>query len=728
MFVMQPVSLHHRLRACGIENLNAPLWALWRQPGPGQKVRRQYVRLAVLLLALTTPALVLAAAGGLYLAGVDVDFAGMASGLAIGMAGAMVISWADDLAFFVAYGVTLGLAVSVALGGGGNVVLGVIFGATFGVALSAAACVTDGRAGGMADGWFLCLVIGVGGVASGGVAAGVAGCVAFIFGLLRIYVWVVEVPVQAVLYLRNRTAREPTLALAPVLHHELSYLPHPFLGAHILATAPHDPELASRALAACAVAPGQRRTRRITLARLQAQELAEAARAQRFAAAAQLNGHWLPGLQEAEPPLLALSQVARYLLAAQSLQNPHNRLLDLARAEADLRSLSNQLVAQRSVLARELRGALPAWQAATAELRQVTEREALRQLPNPFCTGDPLRPELGSALFRGRQPLVRQLEDLLADPSGGASMALLGPWRCGKTSFLRMLPTLLPNAVIAYLDLQASTADSPRAFFDTWALKAAEQAEHYRRLELPLLPAGPPLQAAGLWFEQLDALAARRNLRILLCLDNFECLESAFPGAPKELLQLMGLFRNTIQHRRHLRLLVAGEAPFYELGTLWSGHFINARELQVSHLGVAAARGLLQHPIEGFPPDAIPADVANEIIARTGGQPYLLQLFGSALIDHLNREERRLAQPEDIAKVEMAVLPKAKPDYLRERYSSAPEGAQRALQALAFDQAPALDRNTRRWLRRRLLIDTKNRLTIPLLGRWIREEIGPQPA
>lgn len=31
-------------------------------------------------------------------------------------------------------------------------------------------------------------------------------------------------------------------------------------------------------------------------------------------------------------------------------------------------------------------------------------------------------------------------------------------------------------------------------------------------------------------------------------------------------------------------------------------------------------------------------------------------------------------------------------------------------------------REARRWLRRRALIDDRNRLTIPVLGRWIREE------
>ena len=89
-------------------------------------------------------------------------------------------------------------------------------------------------------------------------------------------------------------------------------------------------------------------------------------------------------------------------------------------------------------------------------------------------------------------------------------------------------------------------------------------------------------------------------------------------------MQLMGLLRATIQHRRRVRLLVAGNSTFEELGPLWNDSFISARELRLGPLTHDVAIGLLRQPIpvsEGFPEDAVSQEVAEAIVDRTGGQP-----------------------------------------------------------------------------------------------------------
>ncbi len=145
-----------------------------------------------------------------------------------------------------------------------------------------------------------------------------------------------------------------------------------------------------------------------------------------------------------------------------------------------------------------------------------------------------------------------------------------------------MLPALLPDTICVFFDLQDNPTDSPTSFFRALAQQAREQAQRDRRLELPMLPDGPPFEAANQWLQQLETLQG--TYRILLCVDEFERLEDLFPGDKRELLQLMGLFRATIQHRRRVRLLVSGVAPFDELGNLWSDHFINVREIRLGHL------------------------------------------------------------------------------------------------------------------------------------------------
>ena len=71
---------------------------------------------------------------------------------------------------------------------------------------------------------------------------------------------------------------------------------------------------------------------------------------------------------------------------------------------------------------------------------------------------------------------------------------------------------------------------------------------------------------------------------MLFCLDEFERFEEVVgekSETKQQLVQLMGLLRATIQHRRRVRLLVAGNATFEELGPLWNDTFISARELRL---------------------------------------------------------------------------------------------------------------------------------------------------
>ena len=134
----------------------------------------------------------------------------------------------------------------------------------------------------------------------------------------------------------------------------------------------------------------------------------------------------------------------------------------------------------------------------------------------------------------------------------------------------------------------------------------------------------------------------------------------------------MGLLRGTIQHRRNVRLLVSGAAPFHELGPLWNDHFINVRMVRVGHLDEPTAMGLLARPIPDFPATAIPHGVAKEVFTRTGGQPYLLQLYGSLLVTRLNDDERSESTLDDVDAVEPKVFEQGA-YYLRNTVDDAPK-------------------------------------------------------
>ncbi len=465
--------------------------------------------------------------------------------------------------------------------------------------------------------------------------------------------------------------------------------------------------------------PEQRRISPRELERRQAEELIEFGQRGRFQDVVALQGKWLPGVDGADPLLLGFREAARYLEAAQHATS-FSAVEHLRRVQRVLRAVESQLRASRTELASALTPVWNVWsKIAAAQLAEATERAA-SQLPNPFRAGQPLRPDQGRSLFRGREDVVRQIASILMEEHQSGSIALLGPRRCGKTSLLQMLPTLIPDSLCVFFDLQDNPVESPRAFFEALYRQAREQARKDRRLDIPGLKAGT-FSGAMEWLQALDAMP--HDLRILFCLDEFERLEDLFPGDHQDVLRLMGLFRATIQHRTKVRLMVSGVAPFDELGPMWNDHFINVRQVRVGHLDRDTGMDLLQRPIPDFPEGVIGRDVAAVMYSRTGGQPYLLQLYGSLLVERLNLEGRRHALAEDLVLVEQEAQSQGT-HYLRHCYESAPPAARSVLEQLAVGKKPDFELATRRWLTRRGLVDHQGDLAIPLLGSFMREELG----
>lgn len=123
---------------------------------------------------------------------------------------------------------------------------------------------------------------------------------------------------------------------------------------------------------------------------------------------------------------------------------PYHRLGHLQKAEQRLEALNNQRLGERSALAYALEQTVAVWQEVLGKLRAEAEAAATGMLPNPFRAGDPLNPDEGREVFRGREELIKRIKTLLPDPQQSASIALIGPRRCGKTSLLKMLPVMLP--------------------------------------------------------------------------------------------------------------------------------------------------------------------------------------------------------------------------------------------------------------------------------------------
>jgi hypothetical protein len=182
-----------------------------------------------------------------------------------------------------------------------------------------------------------------------------------------------------------------SLAWTPVLYHDLSLVPLPFLEGHIFAEADANPALARLVLDACSIAPGQRRIGRRAEAKLRARQLVRLTRANDFQAIAELRGFWLPGVQGADGLLLSFSEAGRYLAAASAAFSPHHRLKHLDRFAAQLNGIENQLRAKRDSFTQPFEEPLLALRDA-GQLRIEAEKSAAGRALNPFRVFESLSP------------------------------------------------------------------------------------------------------------------------------------------------------------------------------------------------------------------------------------------------------------------------------------------------------------------------------------------------
>ncbi|HIP94222.1 MAG TPA: hypothetical protein EYH20_02650, partial [Leucothrix sp.] len=425
--------------------------------------------------------------------------------------------------------------------------------------------------------------------------------------------------------------------------------------------------------------------------------------------------------QENNEALRQISEVGRYLQSYQLSILPHQQLQHLQKAAEHLQSIQNHFLSKRTDWSITAANPLKQWQHWIAAELQTIQQQADKEIPNPFRYGNPLTPDMGQDVFRGRKAIALQIEQLLSNQQQNLSIALLAPRRCGKSSMLKMLPIMLPDTIFVFYDLQDNAVDSVEGFFRSLAKRIQEQAYQDRGVKLSNLPTNAAFEAGSQWLEKIDK---ELNQTLLICIDEFERLPNLFPGTQQQLLQLMSLFRATIQHRQHIRLLVSGAAPFNELENIWNDNFISVQEVKLPHLDFKNSIELVCKPITNFPKTAIPQEVAEAIFERSNGQPYLLQAFAGITIEHLNNKNQSTANLTMLDAIEEDVMQRCS-NYFRDVYGSAPATAQQVMQQLSHNKTCEIDSASQRWLKRRLLVLTDSNqqqyMSIPVFAHWVRK-------
>ena len=558
--------------------------------------------------------------------------------------------------------------------------------------------------------------------------------------LFRLPFYVVELTHTAALHLaaRLRPASLPRLAsYLPFRHHELIYLPLPFLAGFLIRLGEEIPAEGRRALAEAAASLGQKEPARRALVELQARSLERAARERRYASAAALSLPFLPGRESLQPrnelelasaqlgliTMDSIATAAQDLEAARSTGSHHQRRQALTRARKELERTLDLLTSTRARDQRRFLSVVKVWldrvedeEAALAAL----ERES-PQVPLVFVAGPALTPP-DESLFVGRTDLVRLLDqDLAAERP--VPLVLLGQRRMGKSTLLNFLPRLLGTGTrVVRLDFQGLSGNPLRGEPHRWVAVEVAAALAGEGIE------APPLEAAP-WGATLDWLAALEepltaaDRRLLIALDEVEGLERGIREGWSD-PAFLDFLRASGDRLHRSRFLLVTAHPFSRLGPHWSDRLISAQTRRIEPLAEEDGRKLLTQPVAGFP-DIYPPGGVEQLLAATACHPYLLQLTAYHLTRRLNDASRLKANDDDLT----AALDQAleENNLFQNLWDDLNSAEQRLLAALARGEEPPASEmlsQARRELTREQLIQRSGegwRVAVPLFARWIRE-------
>ena len=569
-------------------------------------------------------------------------------------------------------------------------------------------------------------------------AGGVALGVAVGLGALRAYFWLPELAwmlaLAAALSQGKNAAR--MLPLLPPRFDQLIILPLPFMDKIIVKAHRENPAAAQQFIRYLTSETNQQAVAARAMRGIAEDVLARCQAVQDIVHAADQLA-WLPTpLPKGFSPFFAeLLDVSKGVRAAMQATSPYRQSQELARQIGLLEGIQNRLAAAGHMSdATTFGGVAKRWLGLLQALRQSLEAraKATEEIPQVYLPASALEPDLAGGLFRGREDIFRQIEDVVLAKQP-QTLLLYGGRRAGKTSTLNYLPRrITPDVVPLKVDLQgvvtAQTLAGLAVQLATHAARAGQQLGVMLNMPNPADFQTDPFPALERWMDSVERTVGQK--RILLCLDEYERLgefvEAFNNRAP------LNFLRYVIQNRRRWIILLSGSHLLDELPGYWSDYLINTRPIRVSYLEREAARSLIVSPVDGFP-DIYTPETVDAILEMTRCQPYLVQLACYEIVERLNHARRKRASPDDLQAV-VPVMFERGSEYFRELWESLADEERSILRRLARND-PSLRLETslvedgmgtylRRLVRREIIEqhDGIYRFQVPLIQQYVLTE------
>jgi hypothetical protein len=569
-------------------------------------------------------------------------------------------------------------------------------------------------------------------------AGGVALGVAVGLGALRAYFWLPELAWMLALATALSQGKNAArmLPLLPPRFDQLIILPLPFMDKIIVQAHRENPAAAQQFIRYLISETNQQAVAARAMRGIAEDVLARCQAVQDIVHAADQLA-WLPTpLPKGFSPFFAeLLDVSKGVRAAMQATSPYRQSQELARQISLLEGIQNRLAAAGHMSdATTFGGVAKRWLGLLQALRQSLEAraKATEEIPQVYLPASALEPDLAGGLFRGREDIFRQIEDVVLAKQP-QTLLLYGGRRAGKTSTLNYLPRrITPDVVPLKVDLQgvvtAQTLAGLAVQLATHAARAGQQLGVMLNMPNPADFQTDPFPALERWMDSVERTVGQK--RILLCLDEYERLgefvEAFNNRAP------LNFLRYVIQNRRRWIILLSGSHLLDELPGYWSDYLINTRPIRVSYLEREAARSLIVSPVDGFP-DIYTPETVDAILEMTRCQPYLVQLACYEIVERLNHARRKRASPDDLQAV-VPVMFERGSEYFRELWESLSDEERSILQRLARN-GPSLRLETslvedgmvtylRRLVRREIIEqhDGIYRFQVPLIQQYVLTE------
>ncbi|WP_426752269.1 hypothetical protein [Myxococcus sp. Y35] len=275
LLLFRPVDLHYRLRAAGVCAPGARLGVLSREASEGREAPAVYVRRMLLLLLVVAPVttellgLALVGAGlplerGWVLSALVCSAAGLLVAQVLGLAAGVLLGSLASLSTLLGLHATAAGAFGPGMSGSAGMMVGLCLGGVAGLACGSISGITIGRGPTVVRVQMAAIVTSLmpmlvwSGATNTSYAGAVAASalVAFLVCAFRLPLYALEVLASALAYAVERWTGRPTLGWVPVRHHNLSYLPHPFLGRHLALAVRSRPAEVLAVADACLRSPG----------------------------------------------------------------------------------------------------------------------------------------------------------------------------------------------------------------------------------------------------------------------------------------------------------------------------------------------------------------------------------------------------------------------------------------------------------------------------------------